>query len=235
MVFCDMADARNTLALTCRTLCKSVWDQKDFWLTMGGPCFLQESAQELKMIYSAAATRSVFRRWVFGISPGWSHCFASGVDKSSPGEVLQHAYFLVSGLSRFDAPARDICRLVDAAVQAIGLSADDEDDSLATALVHRCRNRTDLLSSKQVRDLEAALDDAAERAMLRHIQAAEEDAEYEDNFDELAEKDAVESNKLPKLQAGVLQAPPEQSISDADAVWLSQRFLMVMSDHHGWD
>jgi hypothetical protein len=236
MVFADMVDTKNTLALTCQTLYKSVWEQKDFWLALGGPCFLQESSQELQMLYSATATRSVFRRWVFGISHGWSHRFATRVEELSPGEALQDAYFLMSGLSRFDAPARDICHLVDATVRTIGRSADDEDDSLATALVHRCRSRTDLLGSKQIRDLEVALDEAAERAMLRHVQAAEDDAEFADDFDELAEKDALEKDELSKQQVdGHLLAPPEKAISSGDAAWLSQRFLMVMSEHHGWD
>jgi len=188
------------------------------------------------MIFSATATRSVFRRWVFGISHGWSLRFAARVDELSSKEALEDAYFLISGLDRFDAPARDICCLVDAMVRAIGSSADDEDDSLATALVQRCRNRPDLVSSKQCRDLEMALDEAAERAMLRHVQAAEDDAESEDDFDELAEKDALEKDELSKLQVdGCLLAPPEKSISIGDGAWLSQRFLMVMSDHHGWD
>lgn len=188
------------------------------------------------MIYSASATRSIFRRWVFGISHGWSHRFATRADEVSPGETLQDAYFLVSGLSRFDAPARDVCRFVDAMIQAIGRSADDENDSLASSLVHRSCSRTDLFSSKQLRDLEMALDEAAERAMLRHVQAAEEDAEYEDDFDELAEKDALEKDGSSKCLAdGLVLAPPERVISSVDATWLSQRFLMVMSDHHGWD
>jgi len=236
MVFVDMADSKNTLALTCRTLRKNVWDQKEFWLAFGGPCFLQESSQELKMTRSVAATRDTFRRWVFGITYGWSHQFANRVDDVSPGEALQDAYFLIAGLSRGDAPTRDICQLVDATVRAIGRSADDEDDSLATALVLRCRNRYDLLSSKQLRDLEVALDDAAERAMLRHIQVAEDDAVYEDDFDELAEKEALEKDEMSKCPAdGLFEASPEQAISSGDATWLSQRFLMVMSEHHGWD
>lgn len=236
MVFVDMADAKNTLALTCKTCRNSVWNQTEFWLSLGGPCFLQESMQELKMIHSVEATRSTFRRWVYGITYGWSHQFANRADDVSSGEALQDAYFLISGLSRGDAPARDICRFVGATVRAIGRSADDEDDSLATALVLRCRSRPDLLSSKQVRDLEAALDEAAERAMLRHVQAAEDDAEYEDDFDELAEKDALEKDDISKCSAdGLLVAPPEQAINSSDATWLSQRFLMVMSEHHGWD
>jgi len=236
MVFVDMADAKNTLALTCKTCRNSVWNQKEFWLSLGGPCFLQESQQELKMIYGVEATRSTFRRWVYGITHGWSHQFANRADDVSSGEALQDAYFLVSGLSRGDAPTRDICRFVDATVRAIGRSADDEDDSLATALVLRCQNRPDLLSSKQVRDLEAALDEAAERAMLRHVQAAEDDAEYEDDFDELAEKDALDHDDISKCSAdGLLVAPSEQAINSSDASWLSQRFLMVMSEHHGWD
>lgn len=188
------------------------------------------------MVYSAAATRSVFRRWVFGISHGWSPRFAARVDELSAKEALEDAYFLVSGLSRFDAPARDICCFVDATVRAIGRSEDDEDDSLATALVHRCRSRLDLLSSKQLRALEMALDDAAERAIVRHVQAAEDNVGLEDDFYELAEKDTLEKDELSKLQAdGFLPSPLEKAISSGDAAWLSQRFLMVMSEHHGWD
>merc|ERR1719359_1448373 len=90
---------------------------------------------------------------------------------------------------REDASARDLSRFIEATVQAIDRSTDDEDDSLATAFVIRSRSRADLLGSKLLRDLEEALDDAAERAILRHIQTAEDDTEYEDDFNELAEKD----------------------------------------------
>jgi len=118
------------------------------------------------------------------------------------------------------------------------MSEDDEDDSYATALVFRCRSRLDVLSSKQLRDLEIALDEAAERAMLHHIQAAEDDAEYENDFDELSEKDAQVKDEMSECMAdkdGLLVSPPKQAISKEDATWLSQRFLMVMSEHHGWD
>lgn len=235
MAFVDMADSKNTLALTCWTMCKSVWDQKEFWLTFGGPYFLQESSKELNLIHSVSSTRSVFRRWVFGISSGWSHQFANRVDELSSGTALQDAYFLISGLSRDDAPARDFHRFIDAVVRVISHSADDEDDSLATALVVRCRSRADLIDSDQLRNLEEALDDAAERSILRHIQIAEDDAEYEDDFNELAEKDALEGDMSKCSADGLFVAPPDQAINKDDATWLSQRFLMVMSEHHGWD
>jgi len=236
MVFVDMADSKNTLALTCRKLCKRVWNEKEFWLSLGGPCFLRDSFQELKTIHSVSATRSVFRRWVFGIGSGWSHQFANCVDAlspMSPGVALQDAYFLVSGLAPGDAPPQDMCRFVDAIVRAIGKCADDEDDSLATGLVLQCRSRSDLLWPDQLRDLELALDEAAERTVLRHIQAAEDEAEYEDDFEELAEKDALEKDTC--SATGLLDDIPKQAISRDDATWLSQRFLMVMSEHHGWD
>jgi len=236
MAFVDMEDSKNTLALTCRTLCKSVWDQKEFWLAFGGPYFLQESSQELKMIHSVTATRSAFRRWVFGIGTGWSHHFVKRANELSSAAALQDAYFLLSGLSREDASARDLSRFIEATVQAIDRSTDDEDDSLATAFVIRSRSRADLLGSKLLRDLEEALDDAAERAILRHIQTAEDDAEYEDDFNELAEKDEpVKIHTSKCAEDGLLEAPCDGVISDADATWLSQRFLMVMSEHHGWD
>lgn len=238
MVFVDMADSKNVLALTCRKLCKSVWDQKEFWLSIGGPCFLQDSFQELKTIHSVSATRSVFRRWVFGIGSGWSHQFANCVDATSPAVALQDAYFLVSGLAPGDASPRDLCRFVDAIVRVIGQCADDEDDSLATGLVLRCRSRSDLLCPEQLKDLELALEETAERAMLRRIQAADDKAEYEDDFEELAEKDTLEKDALEKSKCpanGLLGDPPKPAISSADAMWLSQRFLMVMSEHHGWD
>eukprot|EP00746_Dinoflagellata_sp_MGD_P164961 gnl/MRDRNA2_/MRDRNA2_93956_c0_seq1.p1 gnl/MRDRNA2_/MRDRNA2_93956_c0~~gnl/MRDRNA2_/MRDRNA2_93956_c0_seq1.p1 ORF type:complete len:301 (+),score=67.34 gnl/MRDRNA2_/MRDRNA2_93956_c0_seq1:119-1021(+) len=240
MVFVDMADSKNAMALTCRKLCSCVWEQKEFWLSLGGPCFLQDSSSELQMINSVAATRSAFRRWVFGIGYGWSHQFANRVHALSitPGAALQDAYFLVSGLSPGDAPKRDINRFVAAAVHAIGQCTNDEDDSLATSLVIRCRSRSDLLCPKQLRDLEVALDDAAERAIMRHIQAAEDEAEYEDDFEELAEQDALAKDAFEKEQCpadGLLMDPPKHAINNEDAAWLSQRFLMVMSEHHGWD
>jgi len=244
MVFVDMTDSKNTVALTSRKLRSCVWDQKEFWLSLGGPCFLQDSSCELKMISSVASTRAAFRRWVFGIGYGWSHQFAnrvdalSGVNSLPPGAALQDAYFLVSGLARGDAPATDISRFVAASVRAIGLCADDEDDAVATSLVIRCRSRSDLLCPKQLRDLEAALDDAAERAILRHIQAAEDEAEYEDDFEDLAEQDFLAKDDIEKGTCpadGLLTDTPKQAINNADAAWLSQRFLMVMSEHHGWD
>lgn len=236
LVFVDMADSKNTMALACRTLYSAVWDQKDFWLSLGGPCFLQNSFCELQMINSVAATRSTFRRWVFGIGYGWSHQFANHVDAlspMSPGPALQDAYFLVSGLAPGDAPARDISRFVQATVRAIGQCADDEEDSLAAALVLRCRNRSDLLCPKQLRDLEVALDEAAERAIMRRIEVAEDEAAYEDDFEELAEQDALDKDSC--LADGLLVDPPKQAINNQDTAWLSQCFLMVMSEHHGWN
>jgi len=235
MTFVDMADAKNTLALTCWTLCKSVWDQKEFWLAFGGPYFLQESSQELKMMHSVTATRSAFRRWVFDIMPCWSHHFATRANELSSAAAIQDAYFLLSGLSREDASAADLSRFIDATIQAINRSTDDEDDSLATAFVVRSRSRADLLGSKLLRDLEHALDDAAERAILRHIQTAEDDAEDKDDFDELAEQDEPVKIKTSECSEDGLLKARDGVISDADATWLSQRFLMVMSEHHGWD
>jgi hypothetical protein len=240
MVFVDMADTKNIVALTCRKLRSSVWDEKEFWLSLGGPCFLQDCSSELKMIHSVAATRSAFRRWVFDIGYGWSHHFANRVDalSPSPGPVLQDAYFLVSGLAIGDAPARDITRFVEAAVRAIGQCVDDEDDALATSLVNRCRSRSDLLCPKQLGDLDAALDEAAERAIMRHIQAAEDDAADADDFEELAALDVLEKDPLEKITCpadGLCAESSKQSINNADATWLSQRFLMVMAEHHGWD
>jgi len=236
LLFGSMADAVNAMGLTCKTLCKSVWDQRDLWITLGGPAFLQDSSNEIQMLHSAAATRSAFRRWVFGIGFGWSHQFVARVDLLSAEEALQDAFFLISGLYRSDAPAGDICRLVDGTARAIGRAADDDDDSLATALVLRCRSRPDLLSALQLQVLEVALDEAAERAMLRHLQAAEDDAVDADDFDELAEKVALEKDDMSKFPGDdLLVASPEQAINNDDAAWLSQRFMMVMSEHHGWD
>lgn len=148
---------------------------------------------------------------------------------------------MIAGLRRGDAPSADIWRLVRTTISAIERTVDDEDDALAAGLVTRCHERGDVLSAAQRAALDDALGEAAERALLRHLDAA--DLAAEDDFEELAAAEKAEAedegwscegedgcDKLLCMPA----CPKQQVISSEDSEWLSRRFLAVMSEHHGW-
>lgn len=172
-LFSHLADVLHCAGLTCRTLQVSIWQQADFWVSLGGPAFVEvlTPAVQLPMAMSSVSVLGAFRRWVFGINGNWSQNLQDLAAFESPLTALQEAFDRIQGLQHSDVQCADITRLVHAIKHAMErlTASDNEAADLAAALVARCQARRDLFCEIELADLSTTLGATQERALQHKL------------------------------------------------------------------
>merc|ERR1719335_547661 len=154
-LFNHLADVLHCAGLTCRTLHFNIWQQSDFWVSLGGPAFLEIFTPAVPLPKDPSSVLGAFRRWVFRIEGDWSQGLQQLAACEPPLTALHEAFDRIQGLRHGDVPPADISRLVDAVIQAMERMAvsDVEASDVAAALVARCQTRQDLFDDSQLIEL----------------------------------------------------------------------------------
>lgn len=223
-LFSHLADVLNCAGLTCRTLHAGVWQQADFWVSLGGPAFMEVLTPARPLPMDASSVLAAFRRWVFGIQGGWSQDLQRLAGCESPLTALHDAHDRMQGLRQGEVPPADICRLVDAVVHAMNrLTVSDADAiDVAAALVARCRTRQDLFGQDQLSELGTTLGVIQERALQHKLDTL---LPLDDDDDEILDPWEWESSA--NLEVHKQACAP---IGGHTGRCLSLAFLAVMDD-----